>query len=340
MLRIWAARAFYALSTLQISSFYVVTMHPYLNYANYLSGHERNPFQQRILPVAILWPLLHSPAVLWVFMHLKGLFLPVQRGAAFVLSFFAMSVAGYYTMKLYQAVSPGGKLPFLVYLTFLYTTLSSYVILVQMHFFYPYDTLSMAFFTAGVYYIYTRQFAPLLLVMLLGTLNRETTLFLIVIYAIDMASRMDVEMETPLWKRIDPAKIPWLRTAALFAVWLGVKLVLRHSFARNDNSEDYVRVRENLHLFLPNHWPALLNICGYLVPALLVFRRQIVPLRFGNYLLVFPVWFAVMCCKAILVETRVYGELSGYTAVAGVLLLERYMAFNARTEMRQSNQEG
>src|SRR4051794_4304003 len=159
MLRIWAARAFYALSTLQISSFYVVTMHPYLNYANYLSGHERNPFQQRILPVAILWPLLHSPAVLWVFMHLKGLFLPVQRGAAFVLSFFAMSVAGYYTMKLYQAVSPGGKLPFLVYLTFLYTTLSSYVILVQMHFFYPYDTLSMAFFTAGVYYIYTRQFA-------------------------------------------------------------------------------------------------------------------------------------------------------------------------------------
>jgi hypothetical protein len=339
MLRVWAARAFYTLSMLQVCSFYLVYMEPYLNYANYMSGHERNPFQQRILPVPLLWALLHTPPLVWFFVHLKGLFLPVERGAAFILSFTAMSVAGYFTMKLHDAVSPRRSLPLVVYLAFLYTAMSSYVILVQMHFFYPYDTLSLAFFTAGIYFIYTRKFVPLLLVMLVGTFNRETTLFLVPIFMIDAASREDLPLETPLWRRLDVRWIPWMRVAALVAVWVGIKLFLGHIFAHNDRSEDYIRIRENMHLFLPKHWPALLNICGYLLPVVLVLRKQIVPQRFANYLLVFPIWFAVMLTKGILIETRIYGELSGYTAVAAVLLLERYMAQESLREARNANSQ-
>lgn len=33
-----------------------------------------------------------------------------------------------------------------------------------------------------------------------------------------------------------------------------------------------------------------------------------------------------MYCKGIIQETRIYGELSGYTAVAVILLLEQYVA--------------
>ncbi|MBS1799972.1 MAG: hypothetical protein JSS95_09125 [Acidobacteria bacterium] len=329
------AHVLYVLATMQLASFYLVSTHPYLRFWDYMRGAERNPFQERVLPVALLYPLVHSRAITAVFEHLRGLFLPIQRGAYFVVCFFALCIAGFFVMKLYDALSPSRKLWFAVYPAFLYVTLWSYVVIVQQPFFYPYDVLSLMFFTAGVYYIYTRQYWPLFLTVLIGTVNRETTLFLIVIYMIDSCSR-DTSLSRALWRRLDLRMMPWVRVAMLTAVWLTIRIALHHIFAANNNAEDAIHVRDNLEKLMPKHWPAVLNICGYVLPVVLVCRKKIAPARFANYLLVMPVWFAIMFVKGILVETRIYGELSGFTAVAAVLLLERYAMQGEREEERES----
>jgi hypothetical protein len=327
------AHLLFVLATMQLASFYLISTRPYLKFWDYMRGAERNPFQQRVLPVALLWPLVHTRWITAAFEHLRGLFLPVQRGAYFVLCFFALCAAGFFSMKLYHALSPTRRLWFAVYPAFLYVTLWSYVVIVQQGFFYPYDALSLAFFTAGIYFIYTRQYWPLFFTVLIGTVNRETTLFLIAIYMIDSCSRVE-DMSVALWRRLDVRMMPWVRVAMLAAVWLAVKLVLHHVFAANNSAEDAVHVRDNLEKFMPKHWPAVLNICGYVLPVVLLCRKQLAPARFANYLLVLPVWFAVMFVKGILIETRIYGELSGYTAVAAVLLVERYMTRAEREEER------
>ena len=315
---------FYVLLTLQVCSFYVMATRQFLNYSTYMAGLERNPFQRRVLPVLILRPLLHSPFILTAFARLKGVFIPVERGAEFTLSLIAMSLAGFFTLKLYDAVSPYRTLRFLVYPMFLYVTLWSYVILVQMNFFYPYDLLSLAFFTAGLYFIYTKQFWALWGVILVGTFNRETTMFLIPLYLIDAVMRPSGEVAVPLEKRLRQA--PWVRLLALSVTWIAVKLILQRAFALNDSTEDSLHIYDNAHFLLPKHWPSILNICGYLLPVVILFQHKLMPRRFASYLLIFPLWFVVMYCKGILQETRIYGELSGYTAVAVILLLEQYVS--------------
>jgi hypothetical protein len=68
-----------------------------------------------------------------------------------------------------------------------------------------------------------------------------------------------------------------------------------------------------------------------LLPVVILFQHKLTPRRFASYLLIFPLWFVVMYCKGILQETRIYGELSGYTAVAVILLLEQYVASLGRS---------
>lgn len=325
----------FVLAAMQLVSFYLISSRPYLRFWDYMHGAERNPFQQRVLPVALLWPLVHTHWITTAFEHLKGLFLPVERGAYFVLCFFALCITGYFTMQLYNALSPTRRLWFLVYPSLLYVTLWSYVVIVQQGFFYPYDLLSLTFFTAGLYFIYTRQFWPLFFTILIGTVNRETTLFLIVIYMIDSCSSLS-DLSLPLWRRLDLRMMPWARVALLLVVWLAIKVTLHHMFAANNSDEDAVHIKDNLEKFMPKHWPAILNICGYILPIVLVFRKRLAPARFANYMLVMPVWFAVMFVKGILVETRIYGELSSYTALAALLLIERYMT---QTENQKSNVE-
>lgn len=76
----------------------------------------------------------------------------------------------------------------------------------------------------------------------------------------------------------------------------------------------------------PRLWPALLDICGYVLPVVILFRRRLSPLRFANYLYIFPVWLAIMFYTGVILETRIWGELCTYTAVAATLLLEEHFS--------------
>ena len=320
-----------ALATLQFIRFYVISTHFYLNLPAYLGGHERLPFQERVFPLLLMWPIQHSAWLMAAVSH-RGSVDPAIQSAAtpqtlgfYVVSLLSFVIAGFYVTRLYSAVTRSGLLRVLVYPAFLVVSLWTYVVHIDANYSYPYDLPSLAFFTAGLYYIYTRRFWPLAAVMFLGTFNRETTLFLIGIYLLDAASTGTTDQTSSLRSRFHLRTIPWARVALLTVLWIVIKAFLAHTFAHNSRAEDYIRVKENMLRLKPRLLPTLLNICGYLLPILWVMRNRLRPIRFANYIYIFPVWIAVMFVSGVILETRIYGELCSFATVSTVLLLEEHV---------------
>ena len=325
----------YAFATLQFVRFYVVSTHFYLNMPAYLRGQERLPFQERVLPIFLMWPINHSAYLMHAVAgrhstEYGGTAATPETLAFYLISLLSFAVAGLYSVRLYRAVTSSGLLEPLVYPLLMIVALWTYVVHVDANYSYPYDMPSLAFFAAGLFYIYLRRFAPLLIVILLGTLNRETTLFLIGLYLIDAASEPVPDPATPFRQRFQWRGLPWSRAALLLGIWGAIRLTLAVHFAGNSHAELYNRVLENLFRLKPRLLPSLLNICGYLLPVVLLFRHRLAPVRFANYLYILPFWFAVMFYSGVILETRIYGELCPYVSVAAVLLLESQVLQPAR----------
>jgi hypothetical protein len=316
-----ALNTVYALAALQFLRFYVTSTHLWVNLPHYLAGTDRLPFQKRILPVPLLLAFNKLLGRFPILDQGQAVFTP-EKFSLFCVATVAFAVAAFYLMRFYRAVSPTRLLEVLVLPCFIVICLFTYVVHIGDTLSYPYDLPSVAVFTAGLYYIYERRFLPLVAVMLIGTFNRETTLFLIGLYLIDAAS-VDDPAAIRLRDRISLRNLPWLRAGLLLLIWAVIEVGLTRHFAQNDHSEEYLRIHENLGYFRPRMWPALLNIGAYSLPLILLHRRHLQPTRLANYLLILPAWFAVMFIKGTLTETRIYGELTAYFAIATVLLLEQ-----------------
>jgi hypothetical protein len=320
----WSVIVLYACATLQFIRFYAVTTTFYLSLPAYLTGHERMPFQERVLPIVFMRLFYRALIVTHFSAHLHGAF-TLDKAPFYIISLISIAIAGYFTQKLYELVSARSALRFFVYPIFLFGMMWTYSIHMEANYSYPYDMLSVAFFSAGLYYIYSRQFLPLVAVVTLGTFNRETTLFLIGIYVLDAASVEFSDIADGLSSRFSLKQVKWQRVILLILIWVTIKLTLGHIFAQNSQAENYVRISENIGRLKPRLWPALLNICGYMLPAVVLLRQNIRPLRFRNYLWILPVWFAIMFYTGVILETRIYGELCPYVAIAVVLIIEHQL---------------
>ena len=100
----------YLFATLKLARFYVVSTHFYLDMSKYMAGKERLPFQERVHPIALMWPINHSA----FFMHsferkaLLQAAAPVSTpladspatGAFYIVSFVSLLVAGLFSVLL------------------------------------------------------------------------------------------------------------------------------------------------------------------------------------------------------------------------------------------------
>jgi hypothetical protein len=337
----------YACALLQFVRFYVKSTTFYLSMPRYMAGTERLPFQERILPAVLFRPMLYSP---WVMRHLASVHGVIKSELVpfYILSLFSCVIIAVYTQKLYNMLTVSSSLRALVFPILLFTLIWTYALHLEANYSYPYDLPSVAFFAAGVYFIYARRFPALFLVILVGSFNRETTLFLIGIYILDAASAhssLDDGMESEMHRgfaalrsRFDVRAIPWTRVALLSAIWLAIKIGLARHFEHNDASEDFLRVSYNLDRMGLRLLPALLNLCGYSVPLVVLFWSSLRPRRFANYFFILVPWFAIMFCAGVLIETRIYGELCPLSAVALVLLLENRVMAERAAEFSDAQQ--
>lgn len=352
--------------TVQFVGCYLFLEYPYLDVHRFTYGYERLPFQTRLLLAPLFRWAEQSHAMVNYASRLamNGYFFPNGIGTAEVVQFYldipCVLIAGWVAVRLYQASSRRQLLGWLVYPLFLVLCAVSYILHTVQNFRFVYDMPSLAFFAVGLYLIYFRK-PTLLLVALfaVATLNRETTLLLIPFYLLSEwvhahraavagpvtspASSWSEPIETVQFRsmflmgrrRSEAAGAVWkqalrpevvMTTVLMLAYWCVWHLFIFHLF-RHNASEYYPRTVFNLYcLRRLRYYPQLFSACGYLLPFLFLYRRNVRDVQLRVWMWIIPIWYAFMAIWGILVETRIFGELLPFIACIATLIAEEAVA--------------
>jgi hypothetical protein len=176
------------------------------------------------------------------------------------------------------------------------------------------------FFTAGIAIIYSRRYWLLILLFPIATLNRETTIFLVPLLLLDACCDGGRLRSKNLLR---PSLLGLAATLAF--LWAAVLIYVHHRFRANPTDLGFYFMLNVRQILTPEHWPQLLSIGGFLPFFLWWSVRSIADFRLRLYLCIFPVWFVVMSVYGSLLETRVFGELSGLLALTCALAFEEKM---------------
>ncbi|HEY0784398.1 MAG TPA: hypothetical protein VGD62_00915 [Acidobacteriaceae bacterium] len=323
-----------ALATIHVVGFYLSRVPCYLRLPAYEQGLERTPFQYRLLLMVPLRWAHSSPSLIRLAAFMSSMPAWFPRGVRpegilqGTIDLASVATAGLVARALYRRTSRTQLLtPYLYPLTLLMVA-STYAVLTLHAVRFPFDLPSLAFFSLGLYLIHAQR--PLLWfssLFLVATINRETTLLLLVFFVLAECSRNPAPHHRFDWRRSYAP--PTLRVVLpLATAWLAWHLWVVHRFAANPPVPSAMaRVALNLGtLAIPLAWPQLLATFGYLLPAVLAGRRSIHDAVLRSWLWALPVWLAFMLYYEIVIEIRLFGELIPYIACIAALIAEQALS--------------
>jgi hypothetical protein len=352
------------LMTVQFVGCYLFLGRPYIDFHRFGHGYERLPFQTRLLLAPLFRWALESPFMLHYASHWSSdnYFFPRGIGPGGVLELFidipCVIVAGWATLRIYQAASQRRLFDWLIYPFFLILCVVTYTLHAVQNFRFLYDFPSLAFFALGLYLIYFRKSAALFVSLFaVATLNRETTLLLIPFYLLSAClpsappGDNKYPQPTPI-NCFDPAahSFNWRRALKpevafpvllMLAYWTAWHVYVFHLF-RHNVSEYYPRLDWNWrYLTHVRYYPQLLSAGGYLLPFLFVFRKKIDDRQLRLWIWVIPAWFALMTVWGLLVETRIFGELIPLITCGAALIAEEALvsAVHKNTTVRDLEED-
>jgi hypothetical protein len=315
----WAALL---LVTSHFSLAYISETAPFLDLRAFAAGAAAQPFQERALTAWMLRGAVRfdSPHFEQVLHRL----LPAM-GAAFnettlvLLTVTWLSMAASIVLTRATLIELTGNRLFSSWAAFLvpYMAYFTYILNFGPHFLLPYDLPSLFFFCAGFYLLMTRRALILIPLIAVATLNRETSLFLIVFYLV---------FEMPRGSDSHKRAGVFARAAGMLAVWVAMRAIVLHLYGHNPtdggNRLAVLHLSQNLgFLAKPQQWPALASIFGFTLPIVIGFRRYLEPYFLRRGLMVVVLWFALMMFVGVLIEIRIFGELISYMSIAmGVTL--------------------
>ena len=312
------------LATVHLVWFYLSRVECHIRLLAYEQGRERTPFQYRLL---LMEPMrwAHQSSSLqaiagWLTLQ-RGFFPGGVRPEGLLqacIDLLCVAVTGIVTVKLYQLSSRTRLLQAYVYPLTLIMVWTTYSLLTMHSYRFIYDLPALAFFSLGLYLSYTGKH-PLwfALVFVLGTLNRETTLLLLVFFIVAQCGRTrsfdwTQSYSASTLKRILP----------LAAFWLAWHLWVVQHFAANPTASQ-PRLSLNLALLaIPLIWPQILGTFAYALPLVVLYRRHIHDPVLCLWLFILPLWIVFMLYYGVVVETRIFGELIPYMACIAALVAE------------------
>jgi hypothetical protein len=327
-----------ALATVQFVWCYLSWVHQPLALVKYENGLVSTPFQYRLLMMLPLRWAHNSPMMNGLSGHLTNLrwfdFGVRPEGLLqALLDILSVLCTGLVARALYRAASSRRLLTPWVYpltLAMVFVTYSSsFTYRVR----YVYDLPSMAFFALGLYLIYFRRsvylFAGLFLV---ATINRETSLFLLVFFVLAKW----IQENRSLARMLHPSVLLPLALLSLF--WLAWHHWVAAHFAHNA-SVGRMHWKDNIYLLLaPFSWPQLLAVGAFTVPLLLFYRRLLQDALLTVWLWSIAVWFVFMMIFGVIIEIRIFGELIPYLACCTALIAEQVLLrrFESSSAMRRN----
>lgn len=210
-------------------------------------------------------------------------------------------------------------IPSLFSLSLLYVLLFNYILYnpIGGPIFFSYDVPSVLFFTLGLILIYRKNWFIYYPVFILATFNRETTIFLTLVY---------------LFTNFKKDKLTSIVIHVLFQVilWLSIKKVLAMLYAGNPGPGVFlVLFSSNISRLIgdPRKIAVLASSFGFIwVPVVYYFR--LIPDSFvkRSLLVAFP-FFAGMFIVANIIELRLFGELIPIVFTAFLLIVYNLIQF-------------
>lgn len=300
LLRLWPF-VLYGLVILHFSLSYCGFSRPFLNIDQYLAYAERMPYQGRVLP-ALFFNGLQRAGALPAF-GFGALLAPSQLPFFFATTAFSLALA---VAAMRDIVSR--HLAFtqitteISVIALLLSTYFTYMVGYEMKYFLPYDLPSLGLWAAVLWLAFARKTGCLVTVFALATLNRETSLILILctlaIYHHHHKARLQTKLVLP---------------GSMLLIWFAMKVGIYQTFSHNPSDGNGLALNHffaNVRFILsPLHWPQLGSIWGFLwLPIMLAWSEMNTPLQVA-FKRIILLTVAVLTVTGIVIETRIFGEL-------------------------------
>jgi hypothetical protein len=339
---------FVLLACAQFTIRYVWRNAPYLDLPAYANGTGMMPFQGRVLMAWVLKATAANPHWSGVLTHM-GAHLPEDLRSPYsvallIVNFFAMVgciLAGRSTL---QHLTGNTMFSAWASLLLLYMTYFNLVVGYGL-FILPYDVLSLTIFVVSVWLVITKRYAALTLVVAIGTLNRETIIFIPLFLALytwfkNRYAKEASEASGRPWAKV----LPYV--AVQFFLWIALRMWIEHHF-RNNPLEGAmptrwfgIRLAGNLRsLMKPPQWALLLSLFGFTLPLFIAKFDKIGDRAFAHSTAtVMALWAVAMLLVGVVVEIRIFSELAAFMMPCIALILWSEWvrpATQCRARMRQ-----
>jgi len=194
-------------------------------------------------------------------------------------------------------------------------------LLAEIRFQLPYDLPSMAFFGLGCYAAYTRNRLLYYAALLVGTVNRESTLFLPLVFLLFSTSEAAPLLQT--LRRI-PLGL-YAETLLQFALWAAIYLWCVRSTGGSRDLPSLLAVNARM-ILKPVHWTTYASIFGFLWIPYVAYFRRIGDARLQRLAWLAPLWAIIMFVFADPLEIRTHSEWAVYLVVCLACIARSFQA--------------
>ena len=162
-----------------------------------------------------------------------------------------------------------------------------------LRYYYPYDMPSVAFFAAGLFFVFRQNWRLYYIIYLLACINRETAIFL------------TISMLLLNWGRLS-ARVLATHVLAQAAIWVAVFVGVHVAFAGNPGVVNEQHFSENMEKIRDG---TLVSLFGWMwmIPAL---GFALLPTPCRRLLMVTVPFFGLMMYYARIEEARIYNEIN------------------------------
>ncbi len=313
--------------------FYTLNTRPMLNLPAFEAGAERAPFQYRALTAwiyAVADCTLGIPERLRA--HLPPSMSTVDDFVTLLLAFLSLLIAGYATRLALERLtahddvwSRWGALLVLPMGYYHYLLEFGHPCCTPLQL--PYDLPSLAFFAVALALIVGDRIAWLYPAFALATLNRESSVFLIILFGLYRSAEFAGARFSSRRALTTGAHI-----AGLTAVWFAVRELLHHLFHPQavpgvQVGGFEIHILDNLgYLLRPYYWTSFLSLFGFTWLFIYAHWREVPNAGVRRMLWIGPIYLAAMYIVGVLSEIRIFGELIPLYAIAFTLLLRSMLA--------------
>jgi hypothetical protein len=310
----------------------------FLDLNAYMHGFEKTPYQHRVLMMYVFQLLATRHFTVMIAQHVQQMHVPsawlnplklVEIGVAMTSLFGAvLATVGTLTKLTGDRIFSRWMSLLLIYMAYANLAPSW-----GLSYTFPYDTPSLMLFCMGVYLVVAERNWLYYLLYPIGVLNRETICFLTVFFVIWKWQELRKREGMVSRKNILRLTVHGLTQAA---IWIGLEVWLARRFAGNVRDYGSISTRSyviermvlNLHQVIkPQQWPVLLSLFGFLLPVVWIQRRWIQnPGIYWSCKILIPMWFVGMFIMGLLIEIRVFSELSALLVPAlGLITYHKFV---------------